>query len=569
MELPSSSSQPNNNEGDNISNIHSIPNLSNPSSKDPSKNVESIIFNNKKKKKKKTLLKLAFPVSSSTAATASSSKGLRVMSKLSKNASKVIVNRCGSDFDGLALPLGMSIAAVVAQICTSAVKESLANVYGDRFDRFVRNFGESFRCTLKTLRIVNEASLNNREPVGHPNIESLNSEASSSTFLDDRSSSVFKPSVCQSASLDGHRHEPSSVPEVNSTYFGISKSLDCVEDLQENVRLDAMNRELTLHGEMNQMLACVTERKSDFGMNGSMLNTFEKSVMEQARSNDLKTFEIGLLMKRLQLEESKLSLSSDSNRLERFKLSMGISKASFKVEKFKTQLEETRHTEFHKKCIDCLVAGLLIMSASLLYAAYVYSYKRISEFATSCITTEDSRSWWMPKRVQSLNSGMQNLKCLVIVASRMLFGVVMILAIAYLLLLRSSTSNQSMPVTHILLLLGVVCGFVGKLCVDTLGGSGYNWLLHWEALCLLHFFANICISTFFTILYGPVSVSQGFETKERLPYWIRRYTFFAVVLFFLPLLCGMMPFASPSDWKDHFVSIAKDAFFGSVIVEGR
>ncbi|KAJ6774958.1 PROTEIN CPR-5 [Salix purpurea] len=115
-----------------------------------------------------------------------------------------------------------------------------------------------------------------------------------------------------------------------------------------------------------------------------MYNNMEKSVVEQARSNDLKALEIGVAMKRLKLDEDLLNLTSESNYLERSKLVMGMSRASFKVDKFKTQLEDTRHAELHRKCIDCLVAGLFIMSASLSYSAYVYSYRRIKEATASC-----------------------------------------------------------------------------------------------------------------------------------------------------------------------------------------
>ncbi|KAK9272132.1 hypothetical protein L1049_002502 [Liquidambar formosana] len=158
----------------------------------------------------------------------------------------------------------------------------------------------------------------------------------------------------------------------------------------------------------------------------------------------------------------------------------------------------------------------------------------------------------------SFNLGLHILSCRVQVLSRMLFGVLMILAIAYLLLQRSASSKQTMPVTSILLILGVACGFAGKLCVDTLGGSGYHWLLYWEALCLLHFFSNICPSALFLVLYGPVTVSQGAKGSVIYPYWIRRFQFYAVVLLFLPLFCGLMPFASPGEWKDHFSLLVTD-----------
>ncbi|KAF5183430.1 Cpr-5-like, partial [Thalictrum thalictroides] len=504
-------------------------------------------------------------------------------------------------------------------ICTSAVKESLANVFGDRFDCFVRNFGESFGCTLKTLRLVNDASLQDGEK-GCVSVENIKSEASKSAYLyehrhdqsssisrslvcepaspdrhrndpstsmsrssvcepaspdrhrNDPSTSISRSSVCEPASPDGHRNDPSLSGLKSSvaipTISGIYKSLDCFEEVQENIGLDVLNQELILHGELNQQLVCVTKRKVGSQCNGSMLNTFEKSVMEQSRSNDLKALEISLRMRQLQLDESKLAVSSDSNRLERFKIFMGISKASFKAEKYKTQLEETRHAELLKKCIDCLIAGLIIMSVSLIYGVYVYSYKLITEVTTSCTSRlKESKSWWMPKTVTSFSSIWNTLSCHVLIWSRMLFGVLLFAAVV-LLLLRSSTSKQIMPVTHIVLLLGILCGMAGMLCVNSLGGSGSTWFLYWEALCSIHLVANTCTSTFFMILHGSVSVSQGHEEKTRLRSWVRRFLFYTLILVFLPLLCGLHPFASLSEWKDHFVSITSDYLYGSFSVEG-
>lgn len=169
---------------------------------------------------------------------------------------------------------------------------------------------------------------------------------------------------------------------------------------------------------------------------------------------------------------------------------------------------------------------------------------------------QESKSWWIPRPFSSVNSGLHVFRCQVQVVSRMLFGILMILAVAYLLLQRSTTSQRTMPITFILLLLGAACGFVGKLCVDTLGGSGSHWLLYWETLCLLQFFSNVCPSTLFHILYGPVTVSQGTKSNAICPYWFRQCLFYAIVLLFLPLCCGLLPFASPGEWKDHFLLLA-------------
>ena len=61
-------------------------------------------------------------------------------------------------------------------------------------------------------------------------------------------------------------------------------------------------------------------------MNQSMLSTSEKSIVEQASSNDLKTPELILSMKKMKLKETQLALNSNSYLLERMKFFVGISK---------------------------------------------------------------------------------------------------------------------------------------------------------------------------------------------------------------------------------------------------
>lgn len=130
----------------------------------------------------------------------------------------------------------------------------------------------------------------------------------------------------------------------------------------------------------------------------------------------------------------------------------------------------------------------------------------------------------------------------------------MIIAITYLLFQRSGTASQTMPVTF-LLLLGFGCGFAGKFCIDTLGGSGNHWLFYWELLCLVHFFANIWTSVLFVILHGPVTVTNNSTSRKLFPYWFRRRVVFYPAVFVLPLLCGLMPFAGPFEWFEHFASV--------------
>ncbi|KAL6277006.1 hypothetical protein ACE6H2_020607 [Prunus campanulata] len=549
--------------------VDANPNPSNPTVRNLSPCDESPtkpICRNTKKTKRKVLKDAAAAPSSSCGSTSSGSsfRGTRVAGKRRSPKMVFTAPRRNPNADEIAFRLGMSIAAFVdqilerngevgggmssdhlAKICASAVSESLANVFGNTFDCFIRNFEKSFGSTLRTLKSIKESSTNNRGCL----LSHQNMEGSSLHVTHDEQDGASSSDIedCHSKAM--------------SNTDATQGKLNYRDELNRSMLTSSINLELALHGQTNQ-LTCIPPRTSESGANQSMLRTIGKSVIEQARANDLKTLELNLTMQRLKLKETQLALNYDSNQLQRSKFSMDVSKASFKAEKFKSQLEDTRHAELLKKCIDCLVAGLLVMIASLIYGAYVYSYKRLTEATASCApSTKESKSWvswkaWDP--MTSFNSGFHVFRCKVEVVSRMLFGVFVILAIAFLLLQRSATAKQIMPVTFIILLLGIVCGFFGKLCVDTLGGSGYHWLIYWETLCMLHFFCNVCTSALFFILHGPIDVSQGTKGKTIFPYWIRRVMFYGTSFLFLPLFCGLTPFASVGEWKHHFLLLVTD-----------
>lgn len=159
------------------------------------------------------------------------------------------------------------------------------------------------------------------------------------------------------------------------------------------------------------------------------------------------------------------------------------------------------------------------------------------------------------------------LRCHVLALSRMFFGLAMVVAIAYFVFQRYSVSTPTtMPVTFILLL-GFLCGIAGMLCVDTLGGSGLCWLLYWEVLCLVHFWANIFPSVLYQLLYGPISVSPVKAEGRLVPYWFRRFMFNIIISIIYPALCGLLPFASLRDWKEHFSEKIYHLVFGVEIQE--
>ncbi|CAM0943856.1 unnamed protein product [Alopecurus aequalis] len=454
----------------------------------------------------------------------------------------------GATVDGvqdLALSLGMSFAAVLAQVlnkssgsgsrlqpdflskmCTSAVKESLTNIYGDRFDSFMGNFEKSFGSTLRTLHLLNEAP-------------------------------VYEQDTPQCSHSDGN--------PVAETTSGGADSQGPIPDVQQNSLLNSINKQIILHAGVNQHLVQLPRTRSSPECDQDILNVFERSLNEQVRSNELKELEIGLNMRRLQLKQSHLTLSSYSHMLEKIKISMGFQKAAFREEKLKTQMEDTRHAELLKRLIDMLLTAVVFMSSCFGYATYIYSYQRITAVTAACAaTSRESKSWWMPNSVSAFNSGLLFFRCHLIAGTRILFGILMILLIAWLIFQRSAMTGANMPITFNLVLLGGVCGFVGRFCVDTLGGDGNVWLVFWEILCAIHLLGNSYPSLLYRGLHGPISVTHR-SNAIGMPYWVRRYIFYAMLSLILPCLAGLLPFASLSDWTEHAVESVKSKFTGNDI----
>ncbi|KAG7034166.1 Protein CPR-5, partial [Cucurbita argyrosperma subsp. argyrosperma] len=338
----------------------------------------------KKKKKKKVITDNAQELIYSSSSCSSLARLIHRGVNCKRRRPKVLLvqpRRVDCDFESVALLLGMSFAAFVSQvlekqdmssermsidhlsmICTSAIRESLVNVFGDKLDWFLKKFEKSFGSTLRTLRSISESSA--RTGVNF-------------------SSKRKEEKITMDLTLDRKRDgtSSSSLEESSRTNPPVDQ-LSLIEEVSESVS-DPLGRELALC-RLTDDVASIAPRPVGCRSNEVSVGTFERSVVEQARSNDLKTLEFGLALRKLKLKETQIAVNCELNNLEKSKLAMGISKASFKAEKFKNQLEDTRHSELLKNCIDCLVAGFLIMSVSLSYGAYVYSYQRISEATSIC-----------------------------------------------------------------------------------------------------------------------------------------------------------------------------------------
>nr|XP_004304852.2 PREDICTED: protein CPR-5 isoform X2 [Fragaria vesca subsp. vesca] len=350
---------------------------------------------NPKKKGKKKLFKDSASVSSSSSSASTSTSGFSVRGAMrvacKRRGPKVVVNaaRRNPSSDDIGHLVGMSIGLVVTQIlesigergggmssdhlvkmCASALRESLANDFGNTFDCFIDKFEQSFGSTLRTRKSIKESSEDNTRYIS----SKQNMEEYSPHVTHDEQDDCLRREACRSSSSteDSHSKEVnhSTATEVRFNYR---------DQLLHNMLTNPVNLEVALHGQTNQ-LACIAPRTVESVTNRFMVN------ME--RANELKELELRLKLEKLEVNKEQVALGYDSNHLERSKIAMGRSKASFKAEKFKTQLEDTRHSELLRKCIDCLVAGIFVMAAALFYGTYVYSYRRIREATTSCTPSQ-------------------------------------------------------------------------------------------------------------------------------------------------------------------------------------
>ncbi|CAA7060426.1 unnamed protein product [Microthlaspi erraticum] len=416
--------------------------------------------------------------------------------------------------EALALSLGMSFAAFtnlvlerksaadqnvhvddLAVVSTSVVKEALVSVYGEKLGSFATRFEKSFKSTLKILKVTNESAFAHYQ-LNNNNVASFN----------------LDPSTIEGSSSD-----------TELTAKETSSTTSTYETVQGGARPTSSMNELVLNEDTRQLSTM-------------SLTTFEqRSLEEKARANDLSYMKNFLTVRKLCLKEAELVQMEESNNLKKIKIEMDVSKAAFKAEKFSTQKQDTRKDEMVTVLNDWLVTSVYIMLIAMVYGAYMFSQQRIMECEPS--SSEEDESGWVPKQVSLLHTEFNFLICRLRVWIPSSFSVLMILIFTYFIIQRSSGMKQAMPVSFIVVFLGVFCGLIGKFSVDTLGCNGKLWLILWEVFCALQLAANVYMLPLHGLIYGP---TQG----TMVPYRARRVLFFGLVNLLLPVIIGFLPFAA-------------------------
>jgi len=212
----------------------------------------------------------------------------------------------------------------------------------------MRNFEKSFSSTLTTLHLVNEMPVYEQCPIPQCSF----------------------------------KHEDSAAASMLSTGGPQKPPQEIKQDI-----LNSVESQLVLYAGGNQQLTRRTRGISSTEADQRILDAFERSLKEQTRSNELKEFEIGLSMRKMQLKQSQLELNTYSHMLEKMKLSLGFQKASFRGEKLKTEMQDTRHAQLLRTLTDFLVSAVIIMSVCFGYGTYIYSYQRITDITAACSVT--------------------------------------------------------------------------------------------------------------------------------------------------------------------------------------
>ncbi|CAA7053048.1 unnamed protein product [Microthlaspi erraticum] len=224
--------------------------------------------------------------------------------------------------------------------------------------------------------------------------------------------------------------------------------------------------------------------------------------------------------------------------LEKSKLEVDVSRAGTRAERLKTELEDKLKAMLGRIYFDWLVLSVINTLVWTSYGAYVFS----TVFSQESVMERFINLIFRPQVWLQMN-----------------FPVLMILVVTYLIIRRSSATKQRMSSIFYLLFLPMVCGLSGKLFVDKVGGNGELWLSLWGRLCLFQYAAVRFITW---AVFGLLTQGTKPKTMVMLLRWAHRSIFIGLVLA-LPLINGLLPFATYSEWR-HLFSIGMDAIRGGL-----
>ncbi|KAH7278566.1 hypothetical protein KP509_38G046900 [Ceratopteris richardii] len=351
----------------------------------------------------------------------------------------------------------------------------------------------------------------------------------------------------------------------------ISSHLDYIVDDVSSVcdNPDGLVQSNTHLGQAVSNFVCQSHQSGPSDFQKDFLKFYERHVKAQEQRNQFQFVKLQHLLKQQTLEEEKIQLASAANGLMRENIDLNRHKVSFKENIALEQQAKAAHVSFCSMCADELAAGLCIMLTTLVYSVRMYSFSLLNDLVSMCQSSikEPRRSIgfhmdWFYNSLDSLAGKLQAIVCHFTVTGRILIGSILVGVVAQSLIRRSiMNSSQAMPATILIVVLGGICGFVGKISIDSLGGSGITWWLIWGTFCFLHALTNCFTPSIYRFLHGS---HTGRKSRFGLPFWMRRLAFHSLIVLFLPLLAGLLPFGNFSHVTyDLFSTLIESASYAS------
>mmetsp|Transcript_16316 Transcript_16316/g.48923 ORF Transcript_16316/g.48923 Transcript_16316/m.48923 type:complete len:796 (-) Transcript_16316:334-2721(-) len=155
---------------------------------------------------------------------------------------------------------------------------------------------------------------------------------------------------------------------------------------------------------------------------------------------------------------------------------------------------------------DCTFVGLALMSVALLYCGLKYGLLHVRLAACPSPAVPSSVSVFRPWEALA---PLQAAACWLFTIGDVLFGVVLLLTAAFLVLkTRLLAGGYAMfPLNKLLLGLGVACGAAGYFAVGKIGGRRETWLLMWWSWIAV----QCTITMNLQMIYGLLQKHPGFS----------------------------------------------------------
>jgi hypothetical protein len=234
---------------------------------------------------------------------------------------------------------------------------------------------------------------------------------------------------------------------------------------------------------------------------------------------------------------------ADDRKYQRERLKEALETKELYTKKLLNELQKAAEKEFQDLCLETLLAGIVVMALTLLWLANVGVIKE------SFIKTQHGRCGRlaMPSVVQGLNwvsflfTVVCHLRSLINAAS----GLFLLFFAPYAMYRAGILTNFGrMTFLKLGFGLGLGCGAVGTITVNSIGGHGLLWALVWLVWVALHLILagttrKICMADARSKISAPLASYDTTDSREMSMIKINMWVYLVLII---PVLSAILPF---------------------------